>query len=63
MASIVTTLKEKGPSFTTYKIAGTPAAVREAVEEIIKKYPPDGYGTRAVYSDTGAVVTHANSCD
>ena len=58
-----TITKQSGPSSTTYQIVGHPVAVRAAVDQIMRDYSPDGYGTMAKYNETGAVVTRSNSAD
>lgn len=50
-------------SSTTYTITGDALSVRAAVDDIMRRYHPLGYGTMAKYTETGAVVTRANSCD
>lgn len=51
-----------------YKIKGDPAAVGVEIENLIRRYPPMGYGTRLASDNTVdgkrvAVVIRANSCD
>jgi hypothetical protein len=53
---------ERTPSRTVYHLTGKEAAVRCKVEKLMNEYNPWGYGTSAVYSETGAVVSRANSC-
>ena len=48
---------------TTYILTGERAAVDEKINSIMRDYHPYGYGTFATYTDTGAIVTRANSCD
>lgn len=55
--------REAGPSETRYTLTGERGAVESAVNRLLRQYPSDGYGTRATYTETGAVVTRSNSCD
>lgn len=52
-----------GPSTTTYTLTGEPGAVRGAVRRLEREFPSDGYGTVVKFTEAGAVVTRANSCD
>lgn len=58
-----TVKEQREPSSTTYTITGHPVHVRKVVDQIMRDFAPLGYGTMAKYTETGAVVTRANSCD
>jgi hypothetical protein len=48
---------------TEYVIRGEKDAVAAEVRRILAEYHPTGYGTRVKYTEEGAEVWRANSCD
>jgi hypothetical protein len=62
--------KDVGRTGVTYRIKGEPAAVEKAIDFLLGKYHPMGYGTKveerkanAVDGTVEAVVTRSISCD
>ena len=54
---------ETGLSTVKYVLTGEAGAVRSAVGRLERDYNPVGYGTTVRYTETGAIVTRAKSCD
>ncbi len=60
-ATVFVTVKRTA-FYTTYILIGERSAVDSKIQSLFREFNPWGYGTESRYTETGAVVTRANSC-
>lgn len=66
---MIATTRSTTVSTTRYTFVGTPCGVRSAIDALLRRYPPAGYGTMqhmpTVLQDgrVSVDVTLSNSCD